>query len=83
MSILKNTPSKQSEFERREPGGFIVFYRGNDETKPRSHFKEVMSSTAWVRERFHMDMWVWLGKQVYLEPNEILQYDNGYMKMSE
>lgn len=27
MSILKNTPSKQSEFERREPGGFIVFYR--------------------------------------------------------
>lgn len=27
MSILKNTPSKQSDFERRESGDFIIFYR--------------------------------------------------------
>lgn len=45
MSIIKNTPSKQSDFEKREPGGFIVS-TGNDETKPQSHLKEVMSSTA-------------------------------------
>lgn len=27
MLILKNTPNKQSDFERREFGGFIISYR--------------------------------------------------------